>query len=210
MERKLTILAFVFGVLLVCFLIYNRSLNVHERGLSHKFLLPFKQDQIAAFEINNFTESFYFKKTDGSWELKRGPSLLAKSIAEKEENRDVLIPTEGSFQKADPVAVTKLLTPLLLLEVSEAIATSRDAAKTFQINPHSLHVIFFDGSGKQLARLNVGKQGPDLMSSFVQKDAENAVYLVEKNLPGLILQPFEAWLFKEQEKKQDEKVPQKD
>lgn len=202
MWRKLTILAFVFGVLLVSFLVHNRLLNTHESGLSYKPLLSFRQNQIAAFEINIFTEGYHFKKTSDGWEIQRGPTPLAKSIAEQAKNKDAIIPAEGPFQKADPVAVTKLLTHLLLLEVTEPIATSSDAAKTFQINPHSLHVVFFDDNRNELARLHVGKQGPDLMSSFVQKGGGNAVYLVEKNLHGLILLPFEDWLFKDTSKNQ--------
>lgn len=230
MRKNLVILGFVFGVLLGAFLFFNHDLNRVGMETEPGPLLSFHQDEVAAFQINNFAEGYRFEKTDAGWNVKRVPTELKKSLAENNENcegsageliqdpsdpaklsgGDCVLPlAEESVQMADPVKVTRLLTHLFLIRVSEPIATSPDAASLFHINPHSLHIIFYSDRNEELGRLYVGKQGPDLMSSFVKRGDEPAVYLVEKNLHGLILLPFEEWFAKEDIKSQDEKNPAK-
>lgn len=208
MQKNLVILALIFGILLAAFLVYNRNLN--ELGVKSKsgFLLTaLKQDDVTSFQINNFTEGYHFKKGDTGWSVKRVETPLVQKI--RTENIDALVPPTTQEQQADTMAVSRLLTHLFLLEVTEPIATGSGAVAKFQINEHSPHVVFFDKRGKALTRLFVGKQGPDFMSSFVRRGDEDAIYLVEKNLHTLMLLPFEDWLFKEKIKTPDENTPQK-
>lgn len=208
MQKNLVILALVFGILLAAFLVYNRNLD--DLGVKSKsgFLLaPLKQDDVRAFQINNFTEGYHFKKMDIGWSVKRVETPLVQKI--RAEDSKALVPPTMPEQPADAMAVSRFLTHLFLLEVTEPIATGIEAVAKFQINEHSSHVIFFDEKGKELTKLFVGKQGPDFMSSFVRRGDENAIYLVEKNLHTLMLLPFEDWLFKEKTKTIDENTSQK-
>lgn len=208
MQKNLVILALVFGVLLAAFLVYNRNLNdLGVKPKSEFLLTALKQDEVTAFQINNFTEGYYFKKVDTGWSVKRVETPLVQKI--RTEDSAALVPPTTPEQQADAMAVSRLLTHLFLLEVTEPIATGSGAVAKFQINEHSPHVVFFDAQGKTLARIFVGKQGPDFMSSFVRRGDENAIYLVEKNLHTLMLLPFEDWLFKEKPKTSDENTPQK-
>ena len=209
MKHTMVVLGIVFAVLLACFLIYNRPLD--GLGSMSLPLLKLTQDDVAAFQINNFADSYHFQKAPDGWFINRVTNELARSLDQDAGAAKQTMPSNDELlQMADPVAVTQLLTHLLLLETPEPIATRSNVAQIFQINPFSLHIVFYDEKGIELDRLFVGKQGPDLMSSFVKRGGSDAVYLVDQNLQGLMLKSFEDWLVKAEVKPENgQEAPKK-
>lgn len=192
MKKQISILAAILAVLAAAILLVPDSRD-HFVEFESKPLFSFSQDGIAAFQINNFLQSYYFKKDGDKWGFKRVQNDLAKSVLAKDPTAPV--PSgEEEFAEADPVKVVRLLTHLTTLTVGQPVASEKGSATDFQINDNSLHVILFDNDDKELGRLFVGKQAADFLSSFVRRNRENDIYLVSENLGGLLLSPYEEWL----------------
>jgi hypothetical protein len=204
MNKKLIMqLSLVFAVLLVLALSVKKMREGAE--IDKKNLFPFALENVDSFQVNHFATGILFKRKEGEWQVKRVENDLTKEL--KEKMSDGLPEVDKDFVRANSAKVAKVLAYLLQIQVTEPVAVNTDDFATFQINPHSLHVIFYDKEGKMLDRLNVGKQGPDMFTSFVKKGNLDGIYLVEQNFQLLLQRPFEQWLFKE--KKSDEKSDEK-
>lgn len=204
MNKKLLIqLALVFALFLALALWVTKK----EQGAEvyKKNLFAFSLEDVDSFQINHFATGVLFKRAEGEWQVMRVTNELAKEL--KEKMSDGLPNVDTDFVRANSAEVAKVLAYLLQTQVTEPVAARTKDFATFQINPHSLHVIFYDKSGTDLARLHVGKQGPDMFTSFVKKGDSDGIYLVEQNFQLLLMRPYEQWLFKE--KKSDEKSDEK-
>lgn len=194
MNKKLLIqLSLVFAVLLALALWTTKSRQGAESQKKNLFL--FTLENVDSFQINHFATGFLFKRAEGEWQIKRIENNLAKEL--KEKMSDGLPDVDKDFMRANSGEVAKVLAYLLQIQVTEPIAMHTKDFTTFQINPHSLHVIFYDKQSKELDRLHVGKQGPDMFTSFVKKGSSDSIYLVEQNFQLLLMRPHEQWLFKE-------------
>lgn len=150
-------------------------------------LFAFAQEEVAAFRIHSFAEGYYFEKQNDGWQVKKILTDLLTNFDSKTN------PEDQVFAKANPVPVTQMLTHLFLLPKGEPVATEAESVAKFHINPHSLHIIFYDAQNAELGRLYVGKPGSDWISTFIKLNDEPAVYQVDKNLNELLSKPFEAW-----------------
>lgn len=166
-------------------------------------LLAFPQEQVKAFRINHFTSSLLFKKTGDIWQVRKDANAFTDQIDKGETGSDITAPKKkgGSvaviteFTEADAATVSRLLTTLCELQVDEPIATNANLAD-FKINPHSLHVIFYsdEEASTILGRLNIGKQGADLFSSFVTLGEDKNIFAVENSLTGMVNRNYEEFL----------------
>jgi len=91
--------------------------------------------------------------------------------------------------KADQKRVSTLLDDVRKLK-GELRTSDPGNFPVFQLEKEkALHLIFFDGKGKQLAHLLVGKKGEQGRTCFVRKVDEDNVYSVDKNL----VSTFQIW-----------------
>lgn len=166
-----------------------------------RHLLGFKQEDVKSFRINHFTSSLLFQKQGESWQVRKTGNDFTDKIDKGEIDGDVnmsppkkggSVAEETDFVDADPAAVSRTLTTLFELMISEPVATQAKLPD-FRINPHSLHILFYGEGDTVLGRLNIGKQGADMFSSFVTLGESQDVYAVEQNLNGLVNRSFEDW-----------------
>lgn len=206
MKRQISILLTIFLVLILGLFIFADPLGKQEDDEDKKDLFTFQKEDVASFQIDNYTQAFLFQKKGGDWYVAQSQNELTKKIQKQNEDQTA---DKQKLKKADPVKVTSLLTTILAIQIDEPIAAEPNSAQIFQINEHSLHVRFYDEKGEMLGRLDVGKQGPDIMSSFIRKNKENEIYLIDQNLQGLLLYPYEEWLIDEVETEQNGKTQEK-
>jgi hypothetical protein len=191
MKKQLSILALALLILVLLVFLFA---NPFQKSKTPQFkkLFDVNKDEIAAFEINHFVQGLRFEKRNGVWFVKR----VATSLGETVKTQDATAPIaeeDQEFQKADLVKVAAVLATLTNLTVGEPVSSETDSTSLFQINDYSLHVILFDVAHKERGRLYVGKQSAEFLSSYVRKNKEKAIYLVDENLAGLLLYPFEEW-----------------
>lgn len=186
-RRVLVLFLILAGLAGVIFLLSRPD----EAPSPERHLLDFGEAGLTSFQVNHFTLGILFKQDGDTWLVKRVKNELAANIQEK----DGASPTQEDtdFVTANAAEVAKALIHLMAITVTEPIATSAKLSD-FRINPFSLHVVFFGPHNKELARLRIGRQGPDLFSTFVTLGDSTDVYLVEENLFNLMMREFEEWL----------------
>ena len=196
MTKHIKILIVFFLILICVALLISWPL---QNKPAMQSLLPFARDQVAGFEVSEFTEGLAFKKIDDTWMVRRKKTDLAKQI--EQINKDhapdhvgVTTSEDTEYKPADVVKVVNLLTTLGLAEITNPIASDAASLPKFQINGNSLRVVFFDKNARELGRVSIGKAGPDMMSTFVRRDNAVDVYVVNENLRGLATTNYEEWM----------------
>lgn len=195
MNKHLKVLLVAFLLLTALVFFFANPLQ-NESSLEPKPLFNFKTTDIAGFQINNFVSGLDFKKDGETWLVKRIKNKLAQALEAKADDGKSVTEEDKDYARANALVIAKFLPHLTALTVGEPIAKLADQPGLFEINEHSLHVIFRDKDGHELDTIFIGKQGPDLFSSFVKKGNSDDVYLVEENLRTLTLKEYEDWVEK--------------
>lgn len=193
MRDQVRVLIGIFVVLMALVAIKSnrdRKINFLQSHPPHFF--KFKMDDVQSFQINHFISGIFFQRKDGLWQVKHVKNELALQIEAKGEGG--FAEEDSDFKPADSTEVAKVLTYLCELRGLSPVATGGDVSKIFEINLHSLHVIFFDKDGKELDRLFIGKDGADHYSSYIKRPDSNQIYLAEQNFRLLLQRNFEEWL----------------
>jgi hypothetical protein len=193
MTKHLKALLLAFLVLAALVFFFANPLRNGEDVVSSRSLFNFKTEDVAGFQINNFVSGLDFKKDGETWLVKRIKNKLAQELEAKAGDGKAVTEEDKEYVRAKALTIAKFLPHLTTLTVDEPIAKLTDKPGLFEINEHSLHVIFFDKNKKELGKLYIGKQGPDLFSSFVKNGHSDDVYLVEENLRTLTLKEYEDW-----------------
>lgn len=187
-------------ILLTLILVLGGLVLVLEHPFSDRFGVkekPFypnlEKDEVAAIEIEYFIQGTRFEKDNqGNWTVAAKKTELQENL-EKEKKTDPLPAISTVKFPANPDKIGTILTTLTDLKKGTEVSDNPEKQGILQIAPTGLKVTLFDEKGKKLVRLFVGKQGPDLFSSFVRDEASNGIYLVEGNLQGLLNRQFEDW-----------------
>jgi len=118
---------------------------------------------------------------------------LQKAASEKIElilqNREWML---SDASKAQQDAVHHLLDDLEAMQSGRVVTQKRshDAELGLQ---NAVHVLCQDASGKVLLDLEVGKQGSDLISTYVRRAGEDEVVAVNRSLVWQVQRRLSAW-----------------
>lgn len=183
----LTILAALLIIVLVLWLINRLPKNTRDVPLFQE-----KVEDVASFELNNFTLGLLFKKDKEQWLVKKQKNILVKELEEKAQAP--LEGNESNFVEAKTDDVNEILSDLFSLKNLEVVATEKTEQNVFEINNYSLHLIFYDANGAELDRIYFGKPGPQMGSVFIKKGNEDTIYLLDHNLSISLLRQYNEWL----------------
>lgn len=98
---------------------------------------------------------------------------------------------------ADAEKIEGLLDTLTLLNRNTLVTSNPDKHDSLELGSKGLNVTLYNSKGVKVVKLKVGKQGPNLFSTFVRDENENNVYLVDEYLKGYLNVPAEGWKKKE-------------
>ncbi|MBI2339694.1 MAG: DUF4340 domain-containing protein [Deltaproteobacteria bacterium] len=218
MSKKILILlaaVFILGTVVV---IVEKPF--HERfdtGEGSLFYPDLKEADIAAIEIEYLVNGTRFEKDlDGKWVVSLKETAIQKKIEEAdkkeaknksaEKGKQEKSTAEKTAQKklpAEPSKVEELITTLVELKKGTPVTDDPEKQGPLELTNAALNVALFDAKGKKLARLFVGKQGPDIFSTFVRDETDGHIYLVDEQLSGIFNRPIEEWAKKEEEKEKN-------
>ncbi|OVE80984.1 hypothetical protein BVY03_04820 [bacterium K02(2017)] len=182
-------------VLLLGVILAQQVINSPSPSKAKARFFKFDTQQIASFQINNFTLGQLFKKDkEGAWLIKEVTNNLTDSIKTPTKTPQNKLPNQ--FQQANSTSVAKALAYLTSLTNPEVISDQRAKAELYKINSHSLHIVLYDKKGAVLDKIYIGKDGPNPMTSFLKKPDSNKVYLARQNFRLLFFRNFDDWLLK--------------
>ena len=130
--------------------------------------------------------AFTIAKADGI-EI-RGPGV--ETSLRKEGDR-WLVATEGN-QPADPKPIKQILEAMDKFTSSTLISTSAAKQTEFEVDSTGFSVRI-TGGGRALAAYQVGRPGPDYMSTYVRPSDRNEIYLVPAYLRTVVDRGEDSW-----------------
>lgn len=175
MKKKIVILTCIVVALGLIIALFEKPDRFESQ--KHTPLFPnLKSEEIGSIDIEYFVNKTRLEKGDKNqwW-------VMEKEIREE----------------ADSEKANNLIDILLGLEVGLLVSTNPDKQNELQVGNAGLKVTLFDTKGEKKGLLMIGKQGPNLFSTFVRKEGENEIYLVDEYLSGIVNVPFDAWKKKE-------------
>lgn len=200
-KKTLILFGVVFLLGLVVVLVEKPFRHRFDTGEGSLFYPDLKEEEIAAIEIEYLANGTRFEKDPaGKWLVQLKETELQKQVGAQEKK-----PAKEINHKklpADGDKVQEVIDTLVELEKGPPVTDNPEKQGLLELTEASLHVTAFDAEGKDLAKLYVGKQGPDIFSTFVRDGGDNTIHLVDKHLPGIFNRPIEEWVEKEEDKKE--------
>lgn len=160
-------------------------------------------DRIARLEIEQLTEGVALVRTGDTWVARTfTPALKTKveqAAAQAQGTAEPAmatpaVPVDGTENlPVDPTLLNEALAMLTQLTVGSPVSRNPDSQAKLQVGPLGLQVRAHDAEGKELAKVWIGKTGPDYFSSYIRVGEANEVYLVEAQLRGQFPVQVKSW-----------------
>lgn len=201
MTGKVKYLLLVLLVLSVLVLLVENPFSTRFNPKESTLFPGLKKDEVAAIEIENLMEGIRLSKNDkGEWGVAEKKTELAKKIEEQSKDAKskageppaVAVPAPGP---ADPEKAGQVVALLADLRKGTPVSSNPEKHSLFQVTEVGRKVTLFDKGGKKVARLFVGKQGPNFFSTFIRPDNSSEVYLSDAPF-HVLRQPLEEWSLK--------------
>lgn len=96
-------------------------------------------------------------------------------------------------QPADAEAVRRLLDDMAAMRPVRVVTRKRDHDAELGLDAHGTRLTLKDASGQVLLDATVGKQGANLISTYLRRQGEDAVLAVNKPLVWQLNRPAKGW-----------------
>lgn len=162
MKRTLIVL----GIFLILFFLAHKSLQRKENRETHeeeaKKMYTFGADAITEIELKNQKGKFDFKKSpDSTWKILEPINTEANNTVLKNLSEDIV-----------------------MLQIKKTIKDIQVNGDTFGLGVEATTISFHTNDNKQF-NFVLGSKSPDKTASYLKKDSDPALYLVETNLDDI-------------------------
>ncbi|HBF11850.1 MAG TPA: hypothetical protein DDW49_00420 [Deltaproteobacteria bacterium] len=201
MSKKILTLLVVFLALGLVVALFEKPFGPKNETIGEPFI-QISKENIVAIEIEHFIQGFKFSKNaENKWVVEEKKTALQEKMeqtkpdtAKKEGAKDKKKTGETSTPVvANQEMVERMIDVLLALPKGVPVTNNPEKYTLFEIHDYGLNLGFFDKEGKKLARVYIGKEGPDLFSSYVRLEGEKEVYLVAEQLKGMLNHTLDEW-----------------
>lgn len=155
-------------------------------------LYPKLEDERAArIEIEHLVNGILLEAETLGWSVSDMETDLAKETKEAEGGSDAKEKIEK--YSADGEKIQALIDSLAKLEARSLVSTNPEKQPVYQVNELAKRVKIYNGKGKKIVDLFVGKNGPEMFSEYVRRDGENEVYLTNMQVGAKAPVEVEKW-----------------
>lgn len=188
-KRPLIYLAIVVASA-IAVLFIERPEKMRVNDVSEGFFIPeFDSAKIVQVEINQLIDSAVLKRDGEKWLVSENITPLKKELIEKEGRAA----TSERWYRADELRVSSALGSFGALEKGVVVSKNPDKRALYQVDAAGLDVNLIDADNKSIVHVIIGKNGPDLASSYVRKKDEDTVYLVRRPITGAFSPRAKDW-----------------
>jgi len=207
MKRSLAYLAMVIIIAIAVFIFDNPLKSRIGTGNDAYFLKNFDLSKIYRVEIEQLLDGVILKRSSNGWVVASKMTDLKKQLLKKEKKLFDSKTQKYEWKKADTDRITSALGVFGGLEKGVIVSSNPNNRMTYQLGKAGLRLQAFDEKGKKLFDIIIGKNGPDFMSTYIQKFGDDDVYLVSKAIMGVFSSNSDDWVKKE--KISSKNTPQK-
>jgi len=108
-----------------------------------------------------------------------------------------LLMGSGVWRAADEEAVSHLLDDLAAMQSIRVVTRNPDQYEKLKVGSAATKVILKDRQGKGIFEVLVGKQGSDLLSTYLRLAGKPEVLAVDRSLLWQVKRPLEGWQARE-------------
>lgn len=174
------------AVLLLLTVLYLEKPGTSRVGsaLDTRLFPGFVPQQVERIELEHLLDAVALRRDADRWTVQAIDSKLGQQIRANEKDPSVVPVPDATSLPADAERVGEMLTQVEQLAVGAVVSRNPVQHLKLQVGDLGVQARFYDTGNHLLAHLLVGKQGPDLLSSFVRRADAKEVYLVGQMLAG--------------------------
>lgn len=153
----------------------------------------FDTKDIERVVIEQLLDGVQIKRVGDGWQVAMLITDTKKKLLDKENGQ----PQPERWFTADAERIDNALGSFGGLTKGVLVSTNKDKQALFQVNAMGLKVSGIAEDEKRAFDIIIGKNGPDLASSYVRNADDDKVYLINKSLLGVFSPKVEDWRAKE-------------
>lgn len=154
-----------------------------------KLYKSFNKDDVDKIEVSHLISGSVLTKTGDEWQVSEIETEIGKQLKKENEKSK----TDFPKFKADTEKIENVIKKLGDLETTALVSTNPEKQTTYQVAKLGKRVKVYDKSGKVMADLFIGKNGPDMFSTYVRREGEDEVYLVGSHIGAVIPADVMSW-----------------
>lgn len=137
-------------------------------------------NDVEKIEIENLINGVLLIRIGDTWEVSPLETEMAKNLKSAEKGGEEVNPPPTPA-KANEERIKLAIEKLGNLEAGALASTNPEKQAIYQVNTLAQIVTISGRDGNILAKLYIGKLGPDMYSSYVRREGEDEVYLAAIN-----------------------------
>ncbi len=149
----------------------------------------FDSDRVEAVEVSRLLDGARLRRDGERWLVSDMLTPLRDNLIIKESGRR---PGER-WHRADRTRVTSALGSFGGLPPGVVVSAKEENRRLYQVDATGLRVKLIDKAGKTIEDVIIGKNGPDMASSYIRRTDGDEVYLVGRALAGVFSPNASDW-----------------
>lgn len=188
-RRALILLAAAIVVAIAVLMIENPDRSRVDDVGDRYFLKNFESSNVDRIEVTQLIEGAEIKRDGERWLVRKITTPLKGDLLEKEGRNE----TPGRWFRADRSRVSGALGNFGGLAEGVVVSSNEDKRRLYRVEATGVRVKLFDRNGELIDDIIVGKNGPDLASSYVRRSNEDEVYLLDRSISGVFTPFVQDW-----------------
>lgn len=188
-KRPIIFLAIAIAVAVIVLIVENpRRSRVDDVG-DETFSPGFDSAKVWRVEITQLLQGAELKRDGERWFVGEMLTPLKEELVIRERREE----PGGRWFRANRMRVNSALGSFGGLPQGVVVSMNKEKRRFYQVEATGLHVRLLDKDGGVIEDLIVGKNGPDMASSYVRRAGEDEVYLVRRSLAGVFTPTASNW-----------------
>ena len=144
------------------------------------FVPGYDTADVARVEIEQLLDGAELRRDGDAWQVAERATPAKSELLAKE---GAAAPAQA-WKPADHTRVMSALGSLSGLEEGLSVSANPENQRLYQVDRAGVAVRGYDAQGKPLFDIVVGRNGPDLMGTYVRRAGEDRVWLVNRPIVG--------------------------
>lgn len=149
----------------------------------------FDMKSVEECSVEQLLNGVDIRRSDDGWEVSRRITPMQSEVYKK-ENKDLPPP---AWHKADVTRVDTAIANFTDLERGVIVSSNPEKQAQYNLGPVGLKVICKDKNGVEMVNLVIGKNGPDFISTYLNKSGTNDVMLISRSMVGVFSPNIDDW-----------------
>lgn len=180
-KRSIIYLSIAAAVAITAFII-ERPDRSRVSDVAEEYFIPdYDIEAVYRVDISQLIDGATIAREGDGWQVAELVTPLKGELMEKEERE----PKPVRARRADGERVRSALGSFSGLEQGVLVSKNPDKRSLYQVGETGLRVKGYDRDGAQIFDIVIGKNGPDLVSSYIRRGDEDEVYLAGRSLMGI-------------------------